>query len=405
MICKARTESGKRCKNPRLSNSEYCRLHTPIEKKNETALLDLAFTDALYYPFIEIPDETWLKTAVLYWNSISTIVPESITPYTGGAAKLLHEANILSPLTVCPEMPELRAVANDVYNYINTDEGKRVLLLDNKKPDFYIHNEKFWHMLKYRLRRADALHLDKLAPDLLRFLAGKKTRERDWIRVPASFAGYYMTLMATHLANSKGKALLTDKIASERLASKAVLGDVTSQDRPVRISRNIAEGLIAETVFKTIDIGADTSIKKLIKFREKNDIALGQFRTAMRKLFDGFSASLTSEALSSYIGSIYRDNVVPAVEILRGKLKDHRISLGINNLKASTLLSASPTAIGVVAANLGLGPFALVAGIGVSVVIHKANYNIKRKEILTSNPYSYLLIAEKYFGARKTGKK
>ena len=163
--------------------------------------------------------------------------------------------------------------------------------------------------------------------------------------------------------------------------------------------------MIAEAVFKTINIKADTSIKKLVKFREKNIAALGQFRSAMRKLFDGFSASLTSEALSSYISSTYRDNVFPAIEILRGKLKDHRIMLGINNLKASTLISASPTVLGIAAANVGLGPFALVAGIGVSVVIHKSMYNVKRREILTSNPYSYILIAEKYFGASKSGKK
>lgn len=36
-----------------------------------------AFTRALYYPFIDIQNSDWLKTAVLFWDCISTIVPES----------------------------------------------------------------------------------------------------------------------------------------------------------------------------------------------------------------------------------------------------------------------------------------------------------------------------------------
>ena len=37
----------------------------------------MAFTKALYYPWIDIKDESWLKTTILYWNHIQTIVPES----------------------------------------------------------------------------------------------------------------------------------------------------------------------------------------------------------------------------------------------------------------------------------------------------------------------------------------
>ena len=33
---------------------------------------------ALFYPWIDIQDEAWLKTSLLYWDSIRTIVPESI---------------------------------------------------------------------------------------------------------------------------------------------------------------------------------------------------------------------------------------------------------------------------------------------------------------------------------------
>jgi len=37
----------------------------------------MLFENALYYPTIDIKDEAWLKSAVLLWDTISTIVPES----------------------------------------------------------------------------------------------------------------------------------------------------------------------------------------------------------------------------------------------------------------------------------------------------------------------------------------
>ena len=38
----------------------------------------MAFTRALYYPTIDISNEAWLKTAILYWDEINTIVPLSL---------------------------------------------------------------------------------------------------------------------------------------------------------------------------------------------------------------------------------------------------------------------------------------------------------------------------------------
>ncbi|HXM40737.1 MAG TPA: hypothetical protein VN924_05765 [Bryobacteraceae bacterium] len=46
----------------------------------------MPFTKALYYPHIEVPNEAWLKSAILYWDEVKTIVPASMPePYTGGS--------------------------------------------------------------------------------------------------------------------------------------------------------------------------------------------------------------------------------------------------------------------------------------------------------------------------------
>ncbi len=58
----------------------------------------MSFMVALYYPWIDFRDEGWLKSAILYWDSMRTIVPASIShPYSSRTAHQLQEAGILPP--------------------------------------------------------------------------------------------------------------------------------------------------------------------------------------------------------------------------------------------------------------------------------------------------------------------
>ncbi len=68
----------------------------------------MAFTKALYYPWIDIKDEGWLKSAILYWEKIQTIVPASVEqPYDTRTAKEFHYEGLLVPLHVKPDMKEV----------------------------------------------------------------------------------------------------------------------------------------------------------------------------------------------------------------------------------------------------------------------------------------------------------
>jgi len=130
-------------------------------------------------------------------------------------------------------------------------------------------------------------------------------------------------------------------------------------------------------------------------------VELAQFRSTVRELMKEFSGVHTPEALSSHFESVYRDKVMPSVENLKGRLHDHRITFGFNSLKASTLLSASPTAFGVVLSSIGFGPLVLAAGVGLSVVLQNVNYRVQRREILRSNPFSYVLSMDKHLGKKR----
>lgn len=65
----------------------------------------MGFTRALYYPSIDIGDEEWLKTAILFRDEISTIVPSSlVAPYSNPTSRYLADEGIITPFHVNPNM-------------------------------------------------------------------------------------------------------------------------------------------------------------------------------------------------------------------------------------------------------------------------------------------------------------
>ena len=62
---------------------------------------------ALYYPNIDVRDPAWLRSALLYWDDIYTIVPRAIeTPYETEDTKICAKEGQLHPL-YCDDYPEV----------------------------------------------------------------------------------------------------------------------------------------------------------------------------------------------------------------------------------------------------------------------------------------------------------
>jgi hypothetical protein len=83
---------------------------------------------ALYYPSMNIRNPAWLKTALLYWDSIETIVPTHVAqPFKGEVQEACAAAGILKPR---------RAV--EMYEAI---EAVGRMLIDADWPKIHRH----WH--------------------------------------------------------------------------------------------------------------------------------------------------------------------------------------------------------------------------------------------------------------------
>jgi hypothetical protein len=377
----------------------------------------MAFTKALYYPRIEIEDETWLKTAALYWDEINTIVPASMPrPYHSRAAKELYEARVLSPLFVHPELPTINRLVDKVVDYLSSPALEEILRESGTVDEFsLLHPEKL-----PEIHRFSHIHPEKLpyaVQDRLNGLFGDT--EGGWLRVHPAFADFYMTLLATELAKDTGSGLMTDVPSSDRLAAAvrldySPLGLSSFRDpeaarrryRRDRFRRTVpgeaAQAILADLTFTRLSITEPTSVQDLLKFREDHKSELGRFRNKLAELTKTIDNDLPLEALQQRVADIYANEVAPAITELKESLSSSRIKWAVESFLKTSFLSV-PT--GGVLFNLGMNiAHALLASAGVSLTASIVMFNNERRQELASNPFSYVLGAEKELRKRKAGK-
>ncbi len=362
-------------------------------------------TQALYYPWIDILDDGWLKTASLYWDELRTIVPESIDhPYSTDTGREFESEGFLIPLRVAPTMDEVEALTADAIAYLNTPEAAESVLSPRGQRPGKIHVDK----LPRAFTELAMMHEDKLplAVRELVALSGRgKTGRGGWLAVDEAFADFYMTLLATRLSDRIGASLLTPLPSSERLALTAkadaqLAGLLASAPRrhpreyeawgPRRTRpHTLATGLLAQLTLEQVAVDPKTPVKKLIAFRQSHPDELAGFRTKVADLATQIETDLPADALRRRVQDIYVNQVQPALSDLQAALKGSRIKSFAEGIIKVALLSAGPSSILV---NAGLSvPIALLAGAGASLAVTGVLYNVARRDSLRSNPYSYVL--------------
>lgn len=368
----------------------------------------MAFSKALYYPWIEVQDESWLKNAILYWDKIQTIVPRSINkPYKNKTAKALFKEGLLIPFYVYPDLEDVEEITEDVLEYINSTEGAQVLLSEDVADSRFIHPDKF----SGRIFEAISMYPEKLPFKIQEILRESLDNEGGWISVDRRFANFYMTLLATHLSGKHGIALLTDSASNSQLANIARLDghlslyptgydDMRRHARAWRMyskrDRSLAQGMLADLILEGIRIDPDTHVDKIITFRNKFQNELGNFRTKIDELTREISNEQPLEALRQNIYDKYLNEVKPAIESLKKGLKDNLIRSVTDNFLKISSFSIPTTSISLALLGLSI-PYALLAGTGISLTANSVRYNVDKAQTLRQNPYSYLLKAQKEF--------
>ena len=137
-----------------------------------------------------------------------------------------------------------------------------------------------------------------------------------------------------------------------------------------------------------------------MKFRERHQAEIHRFRACIGKLTEELRGSYPSvEAHRQAIQDTYRNEVGPAISELRDALRDVRLKVLADYLRAAVFTSA-PT----LTAQVTMGPIAstatLLVAAGLSLTAVHARYRIQRRELLRKDAYSFVLAAQAEFGER-----
>ena len=359
------------------------------------------FESALYYPTIDIHNERWLKSAVLFWDRIETIVPESEDhPYRRRSTRILQEEGFLFPRIVNPFCEEVSGLEQDVIRFMDTPEGKKSFIkpwgvsavsMANRR---YLTEDREYNDDRRRAYLTDKMsgiyrdfyiHVEKLPMMLRERLAGH-VNEDGYVWASRGFMSFYMTLLANRICQNNRLALLTDKVNQNNLSNKILIEGLAPAGQRAR-EQKMKRGMMYQIIMDDIKIATDTRMETIVQYKKDRRHELALFRAEMDRLTAFDIEGMDAKDIEHEIWSIYTKQVKPAIDGVKATLKDS----GIN------WWSGLGTCVftGLIPAVLGFGidtktNIAIGASECLGLALTTVPYVRKRME-LSGSPYSYLV--------------
>ena len=168
----------------------------------------------LYYPTISVPNGDWLRQALLFWDEVSSIVPESwdgipLIPYTPeieylkreGQFRPIHPESLLGQTDGWKQKEELHAEVESIV----------------RRPSYI---KGLGHKKKWRLEAP--IHPNKVSDgvfDILRKKGLAKESNSRWLLFENKTGLLYMAILAKYLADTDTQQTITgtDRMEYERL--------------------------------------------------------------------------------------------------------------------------------------------------------------------------------------------
>lgn len=359
------------------------------------------FESALYYPTIDIHNERWLKSAVLFWDRIETIVPESEDhPYRRRSTRILQEEGFLFPRVVNPFCEEVSGLEQDVIRFMDTMEGKKSFIkpwgvsavsMANRR---YLTEDREYNDDRRRAYLTDKMsgiyrdfyiHVEKLPMMLRERLAGH-VNEDGYVWASRGFMSFYMTLLANRICQNNRLALLTDKVNQNNLSNKILIEGLAPAGQRAR-EQKMKRGMMYQIIMDDIKIAPDTRMETIVQYKKDRRHELALFRAEMDRLTAFDIEGMDAKDIEHEIWSIYTKQVKPAIDGVKATLKDSGINWW-SGLGTCVFTGLIPAVLGFgidMKTNIAIG-----ASECLGLALTTVPYVRKRME-LSGSPYSYLV--------------
>jgi hypothetical protein len=139
-----------------------------------------------------------------------------------------------------------------------------------------------------------------------------------------------------------------------------------------------AEATLLSTAIQAFEIDPDTSVDRILQFREKNAPSLGRLRASLVDLSEGLRVDASPPRLLAEARDRYRNRVVPALGDLERALTAGKIHFLIRSLMGATAITLG-----------SINPVRAVEG-GAILTGQTISYSFSREKMLQEHPFGYL---------------
>lgn len=356
----------------------------------------------LYYPFIHFHDENWLKFALLYWNQIARIVPDTYKAVDSAGVRSVRDElgaiTDVSPMKASPDV--VRGFLDLVRQHGNELRKKYDISLSRKwTPDpntvarapgeadakfAYIFHEKLGFEL------SECLSDERLA------IRGEGHDGR-WLGVHPDLAAVYMTALAESIAKRSAYGLLADDLVRHVAVGAPTLDRLAEILLNGRV-RRVGDGVVRQDAIAVFALRtvipknlSHVPFSTIIKFRKDRAVELAAFQRWMHGLAGELTkANIKSRtAMNEHLKVLARDEIEPRVSDLKKQFRD----LGVETV-AGVVGIKSPWVIGGAALAAYLSnPAIAIAGISFTAAATIGKQRREAKKLVAANPAAYLMFA------------
>lgn len=383
----------------------------------------------LYYPSIQIKNDSWLKIAALYWDKIGRIAPVGYPHDDYDVVKqLIEEADFIRDLE--PSSEELEATA-ELFLALLQKYGRQMKsrygLAPNNKTTLLNYPQRFSNVadrIYYDKRRGQEPRLTfiasagKMAPKLKQAFLQKGLAQYiglteelnafEFVEMHPQLAFPYMEALAEQMAFSRKIHPITDDIfhhytishyTVERLAD-ILLKSTKAHSTTISPTEKSIKLCVANITIQSILPKNPTNIpiNKIIRFRDKYRVELTRFQIYLNKFVSNLSSMQDIKdyaTLNMYLTAEYEKNLKPQIDDLRKCLNSLSIDTitGVLNVRAvqPELITSLEGYMPIMPANPVLTGIGAAGAVIFSILPVARKQRAAAKNLVDDAPVAYLL--------------
>ncbi|MFE9016228.1 DUF6236 family protein [Streptomyces cyaneofuscatus] len=385
----------------------------------------------LYYPYVHVQNDDWMKVAALYWPQLARVVPRGypvrdsemgraladgldfFVPVEPGAAPAAVETAFLETI---------REHAGTLRRYYEIREGqiresttvppslRRTNVYvphahgddrSHGRPGGYIAHV-YWQEVSPVLR--EALIAEGLAVDAERSASERREPYGTWISMDPMLAWVYKCALTDELARRNQLVPTTDQMAAHRASQEwdtERVRAVLLRGRQSRAAPSVSAvlGELAVRMVLPADL-ANLPVDKVIELRKGYEAEFENFMdevdTVAGEMQEHLAEIEDREVLAARLRQLHRTRFERPLNDLKAVMKSLKIDAATGVLNVQTGAPAFLGALGGYAA--GGIPYASAAGLAFGLVEYRRQIGKQRDEALGNSPVSFLLQVENGVG-------